>query len=62
MQIKGRLTEASGRAWDKVATTEGVTMTALLEALGRALESGAWKPSRRVIEEARRIDAERRSR
>lgn len=62
MQIKGRLSEPASKAWDRFITQEGVTTAALLAALGEELAAGRWKPTRRAIEEARRIDRERHSR
>lgn len=60
--IRARLTDEAARAWDRTVTREGVTMTALIEALGREMADGHWKPTRHAIELARRIDRERRSR
>lgn len=61
-RISARLTDGAATAWDRSATTEGVTLTALLEALGRDMATGKWKPPRHAIELARKIDRERRSR
>lgn len=60
--IRARLTDESSRAWDRTVTREGVTMTALLEAIGREIAAGRWQPTKRMIDQARRIDSERRSR
>lgn len=62
MQIKGSLTDRSGRAWDRFVTSEGVSTAALLEALASALADGTWKPTKRIVADARRIDRERSSR
>lgn len=62
MQIKGDLSGPAGRAWDRFVTQEGVTTAALLEALCSELAEGRWKPTRRVVARARKIDVERRSR
>lgn len=60
--IRARLSDESSRAWDRTVTREGVTMTALLEALGREMSAGRWHPTRGAVELARKIDRERRSR
>ena len=57
-----RLTDASAAAWDRLCTRHGVTLTSLIEALGRMLDDGDdWTPEQ-AIERARKIDRERRSR
>jgi hypothetical protein len=61
-ELRARLTVRAWRGWDRTATTEGITATALAEALGVEMAAGKWHPSRRVIEAARKIDRERRSR
>lgn len=61
-EIRARLSEPSWRAWDRLVTAEGVTMTALCEALGLELHEGRWRPTERVLARARRIDRDRRSR
>lgn len=61
-QIRPRLTEASWRSWDRLASTEGTTITALIEALGEDLTAKRWQPTQRQIRRARQIDRERRSR
>jgi hypothetical protein len=62
MEIRARLTDEAAQAWDRLVTAEGVTVTALVEALGRELGEGTWRPTRRAVERARQIDRERRSR
>lgn len=62
MQIKGQLSDPASKAWDRLTTKEGVTTAALLAALGEELAAGRWRPTRRAIEIARRIDKERGSR
>lgn len=62
MYLRARLSDDASHAWDAFATDAGVTMTALIEALGRDMAAGQWKPTKRVVDEARRIDHERRSR
>jgi hypothetical protein len=57
-----RLTDASAQAWDRLCTRRGVTLTALLEALGQlAAEGETWVPDD-AVERARDIDRDRRSR
>lgn len=61
-EIRARLSDEAKAAWERLCISEGVTITALIEALGRDLDEGGWTPSRRVFSEARRIDRARRSR
>jgi hypothetical protein len=57
-----RLTDDAAAGWDRLCTRRGVTMTALIEALGRSLNEGEeWVPDD-AIRRAREIDRERRSR
>lgn len=56
-----RLSDDAHRGLDRYTTAENVTMTALLEAFCRELHAG-WKPPKRMVDEAHRIDRERRSR
>lgn len=60
-EIRARLTEPAWESWDRLCASEGVTLTALLEALGREL-GDQWQPTQRVLKAAREIDWERRSR
>jgi hypothetical protein len=59
--IYARLTDEAWRGWDRVATRRNITLTAVLEAMGEALDTGYQLPDS-VIERARDIDRERRSR
>lgn len=61
-EIRARLSEPAGRAWDRLLAEEGITASGLIEALGRHMDEGRWLPSARAIELARRIDKERRRR
>jgi hypothetical protein len=57
-----RLSDEAAQGWDWLCTARGVTLTALLEALGRILATGEdWTPDQ-AIDRARQIDRERRSR
>lgn len=62
LELRARLSEDAYRGWDRLVTSEGTTVTAICEALGRELHSGRWRPTQRAIAEAKRIDRERRSR
>lgn len=61
-QIKGYLTDAGAKAWDRLITREGTSTSALLAALAEELAAGRWRPTQRVIDLARKIDRERHSR
>ena len=59
-----RLSERARTGWERVCLAHGVSMTALAEAMGEELfEHGVTTDLQRaVIERARQIDMERRSR
>lgn len=57
-----RISDDARRGLDRVATRYGVTLTALLEAMGRYLDEDPTRVHQGVIETARQIDFERRSR
>ena len=61
-QTSVRISDEARRGLDRLATSHGVTLTALLEALGRQVDSDPEVIPSAVIDEARRIDFERRSR
>jgi DNA-binding transcriptional ArsR family regulator len=61
-EIRARLSEPAGRAWDRLLTEEGITASGLVEALGRQMSEGKWFPSTRALELARVVDKERRRR
>lgn len=61
-EIRAKLSEPSGRAWDRLLTDEGITASGLIEALGRIMEEGRWYPSQRALDLARSVDKERRRR
>lgn len=58
-----RLSEEARRGWEALALRHGVTMSALMEAVGLRLVSGANEPvPPELLELARKIDFERRRR
>jgi hypothetical protein len=61
IMLRGRVDEDTARAWDRWLTAEGVTFSAVLEALGQEMAEGR-PPSKRVAVLARKIDRERSSR
>lgn len=60
-ELRGRVDPATLAAWDRWLTTEGLTTSAALEAIGREIAAGR-PPSKRVVALARKIDRERSSR
>jgi hypothetical protein len=61
-ELRAKLSEPSGRAWDRLLTNEGITASGLVEAMGRLMAEGRWKPSAEMLRLTREIDRERRSR
>jgi hypothetical protein len=61
VMLRGRVEEDTAHCWDRFLTTEGLTFSAVLEALGQEMAVGR-PPSRRVVKLARKIDRERSSR
>ena len=61
-QTSVRISDDARRGFDRLATSQGVTLTALLEALGQRVETQPDVIPAEVIDAARRIDFERRSR
>jgi len=59
-----RLTPEARRGWEKACRDHGVTLTAFVEAIGLALDEHGVVPGSalEVIERARQIDSERRTR
>lgn len=64
VQVTTRISPDSRRGWDRACLAAGVTMTALMEAIGLdLLEHGIRSDAgREMVERARQIDLERRSR
>ena len=61
-QVFGRVTDDARRGFGRACHSGGVTMAALLEALGRALLDDPTVIPPEVYEEARTVDIERGSR
>jgi hypothetical protein len=57
-----RLTHDARAGWERVTLAHGVTLAGLLEAFGLEFQAHAGDVRAEVIEHARRIDFERRSR
>jgi hypothetical protein len=57
-----RLTDETWAAWDQLATRRNITLTAMIEALGEAIAADPTFIPEPVIDRAREIDRERRSR
>lgn len=57
-----RLTDDARRGWDRVVESEGVSLTALVEAVGLALHERREIIPKDIIAAARAIDYERGSR
>jgi hypothetical protein len=60
-EVRARLSAPSWAAWDRWVTQQGVTTTALIEAIAVELGEG-WNPPARIVKRAREIDRARRSR
>lgn len=60
-QIHPRLTEPAAAAWERLSIDERITVTALCEALGLAF-AGGWTPPPEILDAARQVDTDRRSR
>lgn len=60
--LRARLTEPARRGWDRTITREGITVTSLCEVLGLEMDAGRWKPPKRMVEAARKLDRQRLSR
>lgn len=61
-ELRSRLSEPSGAAWDRMLTKEGITASGLVEAMGRLMAEGRWRPSAELLKVTKQIDRERRSR
>lgn len=61
-RFQARLSDEAHRGWERVATNHGITYSALLEALGQALDEGTYRIPEVTIEAARAIDVDRRNR
>ena len=61
-ELRAKLSEPAGVAWDRLLTDEGITGSGLVEAMGQMLAEGAWQPPPEMLRRTRQIDRERRSR
>lgn len=64
-RVSIRLTTEAHSGWDRACRIAGVTMTALIEAIGRDLEADPHRLLNRgsdVVDAAKAIDQERRNR
>lgn len=63
-QIHVKVCRTSWEAWNRYAANEGVTLAALLDAIGHQLAGvqGANGLGAKAVPEARKLDAERRRR
>lgn len=61
-EIRARLSEPAGRAWDRLKAEEGVNAAAVCEAIGLLMDEGKWFPSTRMLELARSVAVRRGSR
>ncbi len=64
-QVSARLSEEAQRGWQLFAAVNGVSMTAVMEALGlsfleREGQAHGFGPAKDVVAHARTIDAQRR--
>jgi hypothetical protein len=60
-----RVSKYARDGWNEFAAREGVSLTSLLEVMGRVLADRSWRPEASgltIIAEARGLDAERRRR
>ena len=60
-----RISQYARDGWNEFAAREGVSLTSLLEVMGRVLADRTWQPETgglTIIAEARGLDAERRRR
>lgn len=62
VKVTLRLTEEARRGLDRSARRVGVTLTAMVEAIGMRLDEEPDLLQRHTVDLARRIDAERRAR
>lgn len=61
-RVSARVSDEARRGWERAATVNGCTFSALVEALGLALHEHQWEVPPDVVERARKIDRERYSR
>lgn len=61
-RLSARVSDGARRGWDRATTRHGSTFTALIEALGLALDEGAWDVPAELADRAQSIDRDRFSR
>ena len=61
-RVSARVSDESRRGWERATFAHGCTFSALVEALGLALDERGWDPPADVVERAQQIDRERFSR
>lgn len=61
-QLNAKLTHDAYEGWDEWSGSQGVTLTAVLQATGEAMAGGRIIPDPEVIARARAVDRERRLR
>lgn len=61
-ELRAKLSEPAGVAWDRLLTDEGITGSGLVEAIGRLVAEDRWYPTDEMLRLTRAIDRERRSR
>ena len=61
-RLSARVSERARHGWDLAAARVGCTHTALIEALGLALDDRSWEVPPEVAQRAQQIDRERFSR
>ena len=60
--MSARVSEEARHGWDRAETRHGCSFTALVEALGLALEDRSWEVPEEIARQALQIDRERHSR
>ena len=61
-RLSARVSDNARRGWDRASSRHGCTFTALIEALGLAVDERQWDVPAEVVERAQQIDRDRFSR
>lgn len=61
-RLQPRVSDEARRGWQRAVEANATDLSALMEALGRALDDGTFRVPEEVAVMARRIEAERRRR
>jgi len=61
-RLSARVSDNARRGWDRAAVGHGVTFTALIEAMGLAMDERGWDVPDELVDRARQIDRDRFSR